>query len=232
MHKIKAVLFDKDGTLFSFDKTWAIWCDRIILKLAPDDRKKQEILASACGYDWKQKKFIAGSVIVSGTSAETLDAWLKSDPSLSYDFVYETAENEYKNLPLAPVCDLEPVLEGLIEAGMSLGIATNAPEEGAIFQLKQAGIIEKFDFIAGCDSGYGAKPNPGMVTGFCNFLGIEPDQVVMVGDSTYDLRAGRSAGCYCIGVLTGPALKTDLEPFADVVLDDISQLHAYFLTLK
>jgi phosphoglycolate phosphatase len=49
----------------------------------------------------------------------------------------------------------------------------------------------------------------------------------MVGDSLHDLRAGRAAGMTVVGVLTGVARRQELEPEADVVLDDITQLPAW-----
>lgn len=85
-------------------------------------------------------------------------------------------------------------------------------------------IIECFDFISGCDSGFGAKPEPGMLHGFSNAMGLHPSEVAMVGDSTHDLKAGRAAGMVNIGVLTGPAVTEDLAPYADIVLRDIGEI--------
>ena len=50
---------------------------------------------------------------------------------------------------------------------------------------------------------------------------------VMVGDSTHDLIAGRSAGMLTVGVLTGLAKHEELTNLADVVLPDISHLVAW-----
>ncbi|MFD2856539.1 HAD family hydrolase [Seohaeicola zhoushanensis] len=49
----------------------------------------------------------------------------------------------------------------------------------------------------------------------------------MVGDSTHDLFAGRTAGMHTVGVLTGVAGHEDLAPHADVVLPDIGHLPAW-----
>ena len=46
----------------------------------------------------------------------------------------------------------------------------------------------------------------------------------MVGDSVNDMVAAKKAHFTAIGVLTGVASKQDLQPFSDVVLDDISHL--------
>jgi len=46
----------------------------------------------------------------------------------------------------------------------------------------------------------------------------------MVGDSTHDLHAGRAAGMRTVGVLSGPAPREELAPFANVVLADIGEI--------
>ena len=46
----------------------------------------------------------------------------------------------------------------------------------------------------------------------------------MVGDSTHDLIAGRAAGMWTVGVLTGIAATDELAPYADAVLPDIGHL--------
>ena len=49
----------------------------------------------------------------------------------------------------------------------------------------------------------------------------------MVGDSLHDLQSGRAAGMVTIAVLTGVADTSELAPFADVVLPDISHIPAW-----
>ena len=83
---------------------------------------------------------------------------------------------------------------------------------------------DRFAFVAGYDSGHGAKPAPGQCLAFARATGLAPAQVAMVGDSRHDLAAGRAAGMRTVAVLTGPARDDDLRPFADVVLPDIGHL--------
>ena len=90
--------------------------------------------------------------------------------------------------------------------------------------LTDAGVLHLFDFIAGCDSGWGGKPAPGQLVAFAAYLGIDPAQAAMVGDSTHDLHAARAAGMASVAVLTGVADIAELQPHADVVLPDISGL--------
>ena len=110
---------------------------------------------------------------------------------------------------------------------MILGIATNDSEAPARAHLERAGILDRFAFVAGYDSGHGAKPDAGQLLAFCALTGIPPRECAMIGDSTHDLDSGRAAGMTTVGVLTGLASRADLAPHADVVLDDIGALPAW-----
>ena len=90
--------------------------------------------------------------------------------------------------------------------------------------LGDAGILDEMAFVAGYDSGFGAKPAPDPLLAFCAATGLAPADCAMIGDSTHDLAAGRAAGMTCIGVLTGPASRATLAPHSDAVLDSIADL--------
>ena len=120
-----------------------------------------------------------------------------------------------------------PLLSRLRAAGLALGVATNDAEHSARSHLAAVGVEPLFDFVAGSDSGHGAKPAPGPLLAFARAARLDPRQVVMVGDSAHDLHAGRAAGMACVAVLTGLATHDDLAPLADAVLPDIGHLPAW-----
>ena len=122
---------------------------------------------------------------------------------------------------------MAPLLDGLRDSGYRLGVATNDAEAPARAHLNSAGITDRFDFIAGYDSGHGGKPAPGQLLAFAARIGQPPERCVMVGDSRHDLNAGRAAGFATVGVLTGFASEQDLSDLADVVLPDIGHLPAW-----
>ena len=129
------------------------------------------------------------------------------------------------NLPLVAVDGLATLLAKLSAAGIVLGVATNDLEQAAWSQLKEVGIDQYFDFVAGSDSGYGSKPDPGMVHAFCSAHKLVPAEVAMVGDSLHDINAGKNAGTALnVGVLTGPATEQELLAYADIVLQDVAGL--------
>jgi phosphoglycolate phosphatase len=91
------------------------------------------------------------------------------------------------------------------------------------------GLIPLLGFIAGYDSGYGSKPDPGMVTAFAEQHALATHEVALVGDSLHDLVAARAAGAVSVAVLTGPRKRdaaAELERHADHVLGSIADLLA------
>lgn len=222
---IKAVLFDKDGTLFSFSETWGVWCQRVVAELAPNDQSLQQTLAQAVGFDMQSQTFTPGSVVVNASGDETAHRWAQWLPDHSIEQIEQTGLRVLDDLPLAPVTDLPQLFASLKQAGLMLGLATNDYESAAHTHLAQLQVTEHFDFICGFDSGFGSKPEPGMIHAFCRHAEVPAQQVAMVGDSTHDLHAGRAAQVGLnVGVLTGPAVREDLIEFADVVVEDISEI--------
>ncbi|MGL4280729.1 MAG: HAD family hydrolase, partial [Albidovulum sp.] len=123
-----------------------------------------------------------------------------------------------------PAVDLPPLYRSFRARGLKIGLVTNDAELPARLHLDRAQVAEYFDFIAGFDSGHGAKPDPGPLLAFARAEGLDPARVVMVGDSRHDLQSGRAAGMSVVAVLTGVAGRADLAPYADAVLPDIGHL--------
>ena len=63
-----------------------------------------------------------------------------------------------------------------------------------------------------------------MVTAFVDHLGVSAEAVMMVGDNTHDLEAGRAAGARTVGVLTGDTDHDTLSPLADYILPSVTAL--------
>jgi len=70
-----------------------------------------------------------------------------------------------------------------------------------------------------------------MINAFASQQKIASDEVVMVGDSINDLLAGKNAGTIAVAVTSGLADNEQLEPFADYVIADISQLPELLINL-
>ena len=223
MTRIKGVIFDKDGTLFDFSRTWEAWAVGFLSKIAGSQADAHE-LGRVIGFDMAKKRFQPDSMVIAGTPNEVTAALAPFLPKMSTTEILAFINDEAIASPQLEAVPLRPLLTDLKNAGLALGVVTNDAEEPALAHLNSAGIRDCFDFVAGCDSGFGAKPDPGQLIAFLDHTGLDAEDCVMVGDSTHDLRAGRQAATKCIGVLTGLASRETLQPFADEVFPDIGHL--------
>jgi phosphoglycolate phosphatase len=225
--KVDGILFDKDGTLFDFRATWDVWVVGVIDTLSGGDARLARALAAAARYDLDAQCFASDSPVIAGTNREAAELLCAVLPGREVDEIERYLAGAAAEAPLAPAVPLAPLLGGLAARGLRLGVMTNDTEYGARAHLETAGVTAHFDFIAGFDSGHGAKPEPGPLLAFAAATRLAADRVVMVGDSTHDLIAGRAAGMHTVGVLTGPADAGELAPWADAVLPDIGHLIAW-----
>ncbi|MEQ6248538.1 HAD family hydrolase [Sulfitobacter sp. HNIBRBA3233] len=230
-HPVAGICFDKDGTLFDFAATWESWAKSFLLRATQNDRERAQAIGETIGFDLAAEKFARDSIVIAGTPGEVCAALLPSFPDLSHDALLAMLDEEAIKAPQVPAIPLKPFLTGLRERGLKLGVATNDSEAPARAHLAEAGVTALFDFIVGYDSGHGGKPAPGQLLAFAARMDLDPASVVMVGDSTHDLRAGRAAGMRTVAVLTGAATADVLRPLADLVLDDIGQIPAWLDTL-
>ena len=222
-----AVLFDKDGTLFDFQRTWAPWLDDVITDLGAGNAQLTRALDAAWGFDRAAGSIRPDSVVVAG---EVQDLAAHVAPLLPDMKVAEILEYLLETSALAEPFEVIPLVEflgGLAASGLGLGVATNDAEHVARAQLSRVGAEALLPFIAGYDTGHGGKPGIGMLNAFAEHAATPPARIVMVGDSTHDLEAGRAAGMQTVAVLTGVAKAPELAPMADMVLPDISHLPAW-----
>jgi phosphoglycolate phosphatase len=227
---IRGLCFDKDGTLFEFAATWEAWAQAFLIRAAAGDTARAAQLGATIGFDVTAGTFARDSIVIAGTPDEIALALAPHFTDLSHVALVNMLNEEAATAPQKQAVPLAPLLEGLRASNMALGVATNDSEAPARAHLAAAGVTELFDFIAGYDSGFGGKPAPGQLLAFAQAVNLPPEQIVMIGDSTHDLDAGRAAGMRTIGVLTGAAKAPALAPFADVVLNDIGEIPAWLRT--
>ncbi|MBI1416277.1 MAG: HAD-IA family hydrolase [Limimaricola sp.] len=229
---VRGVVFDKDGTLFDFNATWGAWARGVIADEAQGDAELAARLAGVLGYDTAAGAFRPGSIVIAETTAHVAQAILPLLPGADQAGLLDRLNRMSSNVPQVEAVPLAPFMAGLRAGGLALGLVTNDAEMPARAHLARAQVDTLFDFVAGYDSGHGAKPAPGPLLAFCAATGLPPAACVMVGDSTHDLHAGRAAGMRTVGVLTGPATREVLEPVADAVLPSIAGLPALLAAWK
>jgi len=228
---IRGIVFDKDGTLIHFEQTWTPAYVESAEALAREIGRPglAATWLEATGRDPATGRIRPGTLLASATVDVIAAEWHALSPELpALDALIPWLDTFWERRALellAPVGDLPGLFDRLRSNGLRLGVATNDSEQAAHSTVARLGLADRVDFVAGYDSGHGAKPAPGMILAFCAALGLAPAEVAMIGDSPADLAAGRAAGCgRVIGVLTGTSPAEVLGPLADVVLEDVHAL--------
>jgi phosphoglycolate phosphatase len=221
---IRAILFDKDGTLFDFRRTWLAayrGAAAELAELAGLGPGFVDVLLSRHGYDPATDSFVAESPLLWATTRDQAVLWSAEPEHLERHF------SDLDAYPPVPVTDLVSLFERLRSRGLKLGIATMDCTAATEATLARVAARELIDFLACCDGGHGVKPDPGMVLGFCAAVDVPPREVAVVGDNLADLAMARAAGAgLAIAVLTGGCPPPALEAAADLVLPSIAELEA------
>ena len=194
----KAIIFDKDGCLFDFQKTWAAWTGGVIAHLAGGDAAKAGRLAGVLGYDVKAGKILPESEVVAGTPHDIagLISGVTGDPT---EDILVTLNHMATTAPQAVVPNLPQALAALQAMGLRLAVMTNDTEAPARAHLTKGGIIGHFDLIVGSDSGLGAKPDPDPLLAIAGHLGVVPSDMVMVGTVCMICTRDGRRGCARLG---------------------------------
>ena len=225
---MRGILFDKDGTLLDYWRTWIPINRRAALFVAGDNPRIADELLRLGGHDPGTDRVTPNTPLAAGSFNDIAEAFASHpDVPAASELVadIERIFCEGGAAHSALIDGAKATLSELRSRGFKLGIATNDSVAGLEASLARHGILPLLDFAAGCDSGHGAKPGPGMVFAFCESAGLIPAEVAVVGDAIHDLAMGRAAGVgLVIGVLSGTSGREDLADFADLILNSVNDL--------
>jgi len=233
---ISGILFDKDGTLIDFQSTWVPLYKEASLYVAGNNRNCASAMLVASGYDEITNEILPNTVLAQGNNDEIAEIWLRHVPeniesvkviseAIGYIFSSTIASHAVQ------VTNLKKLFASLKAKGLKLGVATSDGIDSARNSLAPFGVLDQLDFIAGFDSGHGAKPNPGMLEAFAAATGLDTGAIMMVGDSSHDMEMGKAARAgKNIGVLTGTCSAEQLGGNADLIIDSVADIEAILAT--
>ncbi len=224
---VRGVLFDKDGTLVDFDRTWSRTMKIGALDFADGDATIAVKLCEAVGWDEVHGTFAAAAFFANNPNAAIARRWrdLRGLPFAEADAA--RLDRLFAQAILAsvtPLGDLAGTVAQLRARGLVLGVATNDSCASALDQLSALGVAHAFAFVTGYDGPSAPKPDPAAVLDFARMAGIAPAEVAVVGDSLNDLRLARAGGAYAIAVARDPRHRAALAPFADIAVAGIEAL--------
>ncbi len=106
-----------------------------------------------------------------------------------------------------------------------LAVATGKSRRGLNRMFDEHGIRHYFMTSHVADD-HPSKPHPSMLEAVLRDTGMDADQAIMIGDTTYDLEMARSAGIKNIGVTWGSHPADRLAPVADALVESFDALPA------
>ena len=226
MNVLRAILFDKDGTLVDFDRTWGPSAGAVMAHLADGDADALERLHHVTQYLPDEQRFLQSSPLIAGSSRQYGPLWadvLQRPSDTAFFHHIDELFIEHGRRFLTPIGRPSHDLARLHQAGLPLGIATNDAEANARIQADLLGLTGMLQAIYGYDSGYGSKPLPGMIEQFCQLTGLPASSVALVGDTHHDLATAKAAGAMSVLVRCGPTPVDDFADQADLVVDNVAQ---------
>jgi phosphoglycolate phosphatase len=226
---IRGVLFDKDGTLFDFHRSWAPINLAAGLHGAAGDELLRVKLLGIGGVDPVTGIAKADGLFAAGNAAEIAEAWVAAGSPFGVDALTAALDRVFLDGAgsMVPAADL-PALFGRLKAqGLKLGVASSDSALAVREAAERFGFAPFLDFSCGYDSGFGHKPTEGMPLAFCRTVGLAPAAIAVVGDNAHDMEMGRRAGVALrVGVLTGTGSRQTLKAHADAVIAGIGELEA------
>ncbi len=240
MSQLKALILDKDGTLFPYS-LWAGPMRRALSENLPVGRRsnRDEIVASFLSVlavrDGKigsgsllfdRKKRIRGAVkLIALTLRYHLNPYraLRGFLTLRDRYFYGFEEE----LSKYDLTDVRNTLLNLEKKGIILALFSNdCPASVKIV----TGALSPVSFSYYVDSSSRIrKPNPYAVRVFAEINGIRCDEIAFLSDTSEDLIMARRAGCGKVIAIEGTMKRDDLESYADAVISEIGEIEDFFV---
>lgn len=192
MSKIRFVVFDVDGTLIDSQYLIIRAMQEACKKLGLVCPTERERLLSGVGLPLKQ----ALQCILPDLDDAMLDKLTEAYRAAHFELGQSHEDLE----PLFPgIMDMLDKLQG---DGYTLGIFTSKMARGLERMMVRNDMRGYFKSVKTPDLGPG-KPDPFLLNQAMQELEFQPQETIFIGDSTYDMIAGRAAGTHCLGIAWG-----------------------------
>jgi len=208
MMRLRAVLFDMDGTL---------------LDTAPDFIAVVQAMRAARGLtpvaEQQVRDVVSGGARAMVLSAFDVDPLSTEFEELRLEFLARYQENCAVHSHLYD--GMAELLDEIERANLIWGVVTNKPLRFAEPIMHQLGLASRSAVLICPDHVTKSKPDPEPMLLACSRLDLDPSSVLFVGDDLRDIESGRAAGSRTAAVRYGYIHPEDNPGNwgADVVID-------------
>ena len=210
----KAVIFDLDGTLADTLTTIAYFANQALetygFSAIPKEKYRYMVGNGA-------KILVQRMLHENGDDSPESFAKVYPLYNQTYDdnFLYLTAP--YEGIP--------EILAKLKDAGVKMAVLSNKPHSTTSKVVQALFGDDTFDLVWGQKEGVPLKPDPAALFGIMKELGVTAEETVYVGDTAADMKTGKSAGAWTVGVLWGFRDEQELrDNHADAIIAKAEEL--------
>jgi HAD superfamily hydrolase (TIGR01549 family) len=214
--EIDAILFDLDGTLIEPDNEAL---DNLTRRLQPLQRFLPKRDAA-----WAARRILMSTEGPANSLLTFLNRIGLDDSFFDLGDRLRRMQGLHTPLNFRPVDGVGEMLHDLSHR-YHLGLITTRCCAHAEAFLKQQGLADLFEVVVGREDTWRIKPHPSPVLHAAERFELVAERCLLVGDTTTDIYAARSAGARSAGVLCGLGTEAELEGAgADLILSTTSEL--------
>ncbi|MEH6585967.1 MAG: HAD-IA family hydrolase [Halioglobus sp.] len=211
--KLKAVLFDLDGTLVDTADEFVLVVQKLRAEHGMDEMDPVRIRASVSNG--------ARALVALGLGLDPQEEIFESKRLRLLELYTEVLGSSAKPYP-----GIMPLLAELKKRNITWGVATNKPRAYAEPLLERITALPPCPSLVCPDDVKDRKPHPESLYRNCRDLDCAPHEAIYIGDHLRDIDAGKRAGMYTIAAAYG-YIEADDDPAswgADALVSDSNQL--------
>ncbi len=207
----EAALFDLDGVVFNTEEQYSVFWGSIGNKYFPTIR------------NFEQR--IKGMTLV-----QIYDQYFPQNIHVQRS-ITSALEDFESRMTFEYICGFEHFLARLRKEGLKTAVVTSSNRDKMeVVYKKHPDFQSNFDLILTSEDFERSKPSPDCYLKAASHFGLQPEQCVGFEDSINGLKAVKSAGMYCIGLITTNPSDIVLQ-YADAAVNNYLALTEFPLNL-
>jgi N-acetyl-D-muramate 6-phosphate phosphatase len=222
--RIKAICFDVDGTLSDTDD---LWVESLSRRLHPVRRLFPQ---------QNSKAFARWAIMCAETPGNMLYHFfdrihLDRELGRLYNYIarhrMSLHSRQFRIIEGIRACLLQ------LHQHYPMAVVSARDRKTTLSFLSCFDMLHLFPVVATALTCRHTKPFPDPILWAADLMGVRPEDCLMVGDTTVDIRAGRAAGAQTVGVLSGFGREHELRRAgADLILPSAAALGLLLSTLS
>ena len=189
--EFKAVIFDLDGTLLDTLADLSDATNSVLRNFGYPEHDQQTI-----------KAFVGNGLCALMTRALPESQRNEENIQRCFEMLKSAYANCWTN-KTHPYAGIPALLQGLIDKDIAIAILSNKADEATQQIVAKILFRWRFDVIQGAKAGSPPKPDPTTALLIAGRLGLSPQEIIFLGDTSIDMQTADAAGMYGIGALWG-----------------------------